>query len=153
MPPGRSPRARLKRDMSVAGKILRGCLIAIGLGILIWSGFEDRDASGAAMLGAISAAALTMFLLRARSHAKGASLPGALLIGALIGALASLLTAALMLFKNLRHAHVYPDFPPEMLLGILERLPHWTLAGALLGLGVALLSAQIHDRRRGQQGD
>ena len=62
-----------------------------------------------------------------------------MLSGALIGALTALATALLMLFKNLRHGHLFPDYPLDMLLDTLERLPYWSLAGALAGLGIGFL--------------
>ena len=67
------------------------------------------------------------------------NLESAVVAGAAFGALASLSTFALMLFKDLRHAHAFPDFPPHMLLGMLERLPVWALAGGLAGLGIGIL--------------
>ena len=88
---------------------------------------------------------MTMMVL---SRHKGSHnvLLGATLAGALIGASASAITAALMLFKDLRHAHPFPDFPPAMILGMLERLPPWMLAGALAGLGIALLLNLLRER-------
>lgn len=117
----------------------RFLLIICGAGILLWSGWEDYDASGAAMLGAMTAGALTMLLLSSRPGHSAITSSRAALAGALTGALASLIAAALMIFKDLRHAHPWPDFPPGMILGMLERLPPWALAGALAGLGLSLL--------------
>ena len=125
----------------------RGALIVAGLAILLWSGVEDRDASGAAALGVFTAIVLTMRLLGPAPEGKLRDMARASLGGALAGALAAVLAAALMLFKDLRHAHPFPDFPPAMLLGMLERLPAWALAGALAGLGLGLLRWQLMARR------
>jgi hypothetical protein len=43
-----------------------------------------------------------------------------------------------MFFKNARHSHLYPDYPPEQLLAMLGRAPIWMLAGAFLGLSLGL---------------
>ncbi len=123
----------------------RFMLILAGLGILLWSGWEDKDASGSAILGFFTASALTMFLLARRPGGGLRSRPRAALAGALTGALSSAIAAGLMIFKDLRHAHAFPDFPPAMILGMLERLPHWALAGALAGLGLSMLLHQKHD--------
>lgn len=122
-------------------KLRRAALLLIGLAILLWSGLEDKDVAAVVMLGALSSTTLTLWLL-SRIYAGLTDKPIAMaLAGALAGALASLCTAALMLFKNLRHAHVFPDYPAEMLLAVLERLPLWSIAGALAGLGIGLLLA------------
>lgn len=126
----------------------RFMLILAGLGILLWSGWEDRDASGATILGFLSASALTMLLLSMRPVESHAASPRAALAGALTGATTSLIASGLMIFKDLRHAHPFPDFPPAMILGMLERLPHWALAGALAGIGLRLLLHRDQDRRR-----
>ncbi len=131
-------------------KVWRSLLILAGVGILLWSGLEDKDASGAAAFGLITAVPLTMLLLRSRSPVKINVLVNSSLAGSLIGALASVIAAALMLFKDLRHAHPFPDFPPMMILGMLERLPHWTVAGALVGIGVGLLRYLLTDRQKKQ---
>jgi len=111
-----------------------------GCAIMLWSGIEDNDARAAAALGALSAASATLYLAGRQGLAwRGLSLKESTLSGLLLGALAALATTALMLFKNLRHAHIYPDYPAPMLLAMLERLPLWALAGALAGLGLGLL--------------
>ena len=110
--------------------------------MLLWSSLEDRDARAAALLGISVAIALTLQILGRLPSApfKPANNPGlAALAGLLCGALAPLVSAGLMLFKNLRHGHIYPDYPAPMLLAMLERWPQWTLAGALAGLGIGIL--------------
>ncbi len=58
--------------------------------------------------------------------------------GAIVGAVAPLMSFLLMLFKNVQHAHLTPDFPNETLLGILYRVPAWGIAGALFGIAAFL---------------
>ena len=113
-------------------------LVACGVAILLWSGVEDTGAEAVTMLGLLVALAATGMILPRALH----SLPYSIFAGAIFGALTSLSTTALMVFKDLRHAHPFPDYPPGMLLATLERLPAWALAGGLLALGCALLLRQ-----------
>ena len=129
----------MKRSAAVAEKLSRGSLLLIGLAILLWSGLEDSDATAVTALGALSSISLTLLLLSRLSAGQRVRSSHIALAGALAGALASLCIAALMLFKNLRHAHIFPDYPAEMLLVVLERLPLWAIAGGLAGLGIGLL--------------
>jgi hypothetical protein len=64
--------------------------------------------------------------------------PGAVALGAAVGLGASIATAALMFFKDARHAHLYPDYPAEQMGAVLQRAPGWALAGALFGLALSL---------------
>lgn len=63
--------------------------------------------------------------------------------GALIGAGSTLTTILLMFFKTALHSHLFPDYPLFLMLAMLERLPSWALAGALLGAGVSLLKRSL----------
>ncbi len=119
-------------------------LLFCGIAILLWSGVEDQDANAVALLGGLLALATTAMLMPRALHRLGSALRA----GAFFGALTSLSVFALMLFKDLRHAHAFPDYPPHMLLGALERLPTWALAGGLAGLGCGLLL-----RLRRQEGE
>src|SRR5690606_27152857 len=76
------------------------------------------------------------------------ALPGTLLTGACIGLGASVATVGLMFFKNARHAHVYLDFPPELMGAILQRAPLWALAGSFIGLGLTLAWMAFKDRKQ-----
>ena len=96
---------------------------------------EDNDASAVALLGALVALPVAAMLIP-RALDNLLSITAA---GAVYGALTSLSVFALMLFKDLLHAHAFPDYPPQMLLGILERMPAWALAGGLAGLGCGIL--------------
>lgn len=118
-------------------------VITLGIIILVWSGLEDNQVWGVALLGwVIAIVGIASFIL---SHYGGQTHPAKTLIklsplvGASIGASASLATTLLMIFKAIRHSHVFPDYPPQLILAILELLPIWTLSSGLIVLGLALL--------------
>lgn len=125
-------------------------LVITGIAVLLWSGLEDHDAVVVTVLGTLLATAAAVQLLdsrRFRVRARQRSLRQRLaLAGALAGTLASITTPLLMLFKDLRHAHVFPDYPPEMMLATLERMPSWALAGGLAGFGIGILLKLRQDR-------
>ncbi len=118
-------------------------MIVTGIAVLLWSSLEDNDAMLVTILGALLAIAATMTLFKLpflRARFPSDDLPKrATVAGALVGTLASVTTPLLMLFKDLRHAHVFPDYPPGMMLAMLERMPMWALAGGLAGFGFGLL--------------
>lgn len=140
--------AQSKRNSTRA----RHLLVIGGIAVLLWSGMEDNDARLVTMLGALFSAPIFLMLANSRYYpARLQSLSlakRAALFGALIGMLASLATPMLMLFKNLRHAHIFPDYPAGMMLATLERLPAWALAGGLAGFGVGVLLKLRRDWRR-----
>ena len=140
--------ARIKKHSARA----RHLLVVCGIAVLLWSGMEDSDARMVTLLGTLLAAAFGMLLIRSQrlpERLKRFSLPKrAALFGALIGALASVTTPLLMLFKDLRHAHAFPDYPAGMMLATLERMPAWALAGGLAGFGIGLLLKLGSDWRK-----
>lgn len=117
-------------------------VIVYGASALLWLQLEDNGALAVSLFGA--ALALLLALLWLSDHAGGTThtahlvLVGALLLGAVIGLGAALATAVLMLLKTGLHSHLFPDYPPGMILATLERAPVWMLAGALSGAGVVL---------------
>ena len=139
----RSGKSSANRKNAVSARLSRSLAIISGIAVLIWSGFEDQDAALVTILGALSATAMTMAIYDRRfirERLSGCALPiRAAFAGGLIGALASVATPLLMLFKDLRHAHIFPDYPPGMMLDTLSRLPTWALAGALAGFGIGSL--------------
>lgn len=110
--------------------------LAYGIVVFLWLTPEENSVISVTLLGvggALLAGLHLAYRLRPVRH-------GALIgIGALAGASASLITALLMFLKTAVHAHLFPDYPPLLLIGILERLPTWTVAGGLLGGALALL--------------
>ncbi len=104
-------------------------------------GFEDSTVWPVALLGAgVSVLAVLWWLLhRDRPGPIREALLLALVTGGMTGTGASLATAALMFFKNARHAHLFPDFPVGQIGGILQLAPVWGAAGALFYFGLAML--------------
>lgn len=118
-------------------------LLALALVVFIWSGIEDTDVITVTVLGVALSIAGVAWILGKRDLDQRWKRHGlvllAMMAGACAGALSSLMTVALMLFKDIRHGHVFPDYSPALMLAMLERLPIWTIAGALMGCGCALL--------------
>ena len=137
--------------------VFRLSLALLGIVVLLWSGVEDHDVITVAALGWLTSGLAMMHWLMSRFG--GRILDGAALLklapvaGAAAGAFASLTTILLMLFKDLRHAHAYPDYPPRLMLGILERLPIWSVAGGLAGLGLCLLAIWLRHKHFTDAGD
>lgn len=128
---------------------LRLWLVALAIIIFVWSGLEDHDVIGVTILGA--GLASTLFGWKLASRFKSSTRPWltiAAISGALIGALACLMTVALMVFKDLRHGHLFPDYPPKLILAMLERLPIWAIAGGLIGISIGLLLSVFSSRKQ-----
>lgn len=142
----------MKRQFKEKSNRSRHLLVMTGIAVLLWSGLEDNDAIAVTLLGSLLATTATLMLLDSQSFGatlRRLSLPKRMaLAGAFAGTLASVTTPLLMLFKDLRHAHVFPDYPPEMMLATLERMPFWALAGGLAGIGIGLLLTLRQERLR-----
>lgn len=122
---------------------LRLLLILYGGLLLLWLGSEDHAVLSTVLLaGGFSLLAVTQILC---TRIGGQDLPvrvwflALLLSGLLTGIAIPLGSTFLMFFKTAWHAHPYPDYEPEIMLAMLERLPVWALAGLLFGLALALL--------------
>lgn len=130
---------------------LRWNMIACAVVIFIWSTPEEDRPVFPALLGAWLAVSLLWRWLVSRY--AGHTLQGirlifsAALFGAVSGALSSVCAVLLMLFKDARHAHLFPDYPPAILGAMLARLPAWSLGGMLAAIGSALLLSALHRRR------
>lgn len=118
-------------------------IIALGIVILVWSGLEDNQVFGVVALGWIIAIVSVTNVIVSRyggqSYSSSIVKKFSPLVGASIGASASVITALLMILKTIRHSHVFPDYPPQMILAILERLPIWTLSAGFIGFGLSLV--------------
>lgn len=119
-------------------------IILLGIALFFWLGKEDNDVLGVTTLGLILAGTSVwrlIFLRRRLDFTASGKLSAhlGLLAGICVGALSSFFAALLMLLKDLRHGHIFPDYPPELIIATLERLPAWSLAGGLIGLGLSLL--------------
>lgn len=121
---------------------LRWLTLGYGILTLLWLSREDNDVAAAALLGCGLPVLLAAFEATGRLGGRLISrryvLAGGVALGALTGLATALSVAGLMLFKNALHSHFFLDYPPHIILGILQRAPVWTLAGALAGLGLAL---------------
>lgn len=115
---------------------LRLLIISASITVLLWSGLEDNQIFSVVILGwLVSILATTVFIMSRfgnLSITQSTLLKLSPLIGAIIGASASVSTALLMLFKDVRHAHTFPDYPPQMILDTITRLPLWALSSALI---------------------
>lgn len=124
------------------GRKARWIAILYGLLIFFWLSSEDNRIWPVTLLGAGAAVLIVAWMILSRWG--GQTIPARYvpvslaLFGLLTGLGASLITALLMLFKNARHGHIFPDYPPGLMGAILERGPLWALGGALAGLGVGL---------------
>lgn len=122
---------------------LRLILILYGGVLLLWLGTEDRALFSAVLLAVIFSLLLTAQIVWMRCGGTRYALRRWLLLCILTGLCAgvcSVVTStALMFLKNAWHAHPYPDYEPSVMLAMLARLPVWALAGALIGLALALL--------------
>jgi hypothetical protein len=122
---------------------LRTAALIWGVLTFLWLAPEDDSVLPVLLLGfSVSVLMVAWLVIRLNAapwmHSWGALLAAAV-FGALIGAGTSLSTVLLLLFKNARHAHLYPDYPPEILLETLARFPVWALAGGLIGIGLVCL--------------
>ncbi|MCU0463868.1 MAG: hypothetical protein MUF38_04815 [Anaerolineae bacterium] len=119
---------------------LRWALIGVGIVAVVWTGPEDDPVWLASLIGvALTGLGLAHWLtgVTAGREWVGRQIAGAWAgFGALTGGLGCTTTVLLMGFKDARHAHPFPDYPPELLAALLERTPVWALVGALIGLGV-----------------
>jgi hypothetical protein len=119
--------------------------LVIGLGILtfLWLSIEDTHTEPVALLG-IGLALLGIWSW-ATQQLKHTLIQGLhryvllMVLGGLTGLTSVMLTALLMFLKTAWHSHLFPDFPVAMMLAMLELAPIWSVAGVLLGLGLALL--------------
>jgi len=122
---------------------LRTISLIYGLLVFIWLSPEDNGVWPVALLGVGLAVLSLVWLIRRRlggsTFPTRYVAPGAVLSGGMAGLGGALATAGLMFFKNALHAHAFWDYPPAMVVAMLSRAPSWTLAGALVGLGVGLL--------------
>jgi hypothetical protein len=129
---------------------LRWLSILVGLCVFLWLGVEDTHTLPVALLG--SAAALCAVLMWVASQGgfqalSGSPAVGLVLMGGLVGALAALTTTVLMFVKTAWHSHIALDYPPLMMLAMLERAPVWALAGVFVGAAAAALWPLCNTRR------
>ena len=125
-------------------------MVGYGIILLVWLSLEDNGTFSVALLGTGATILYSTIWLLKRSGGQVLPLrlwlPGLILFGGIVGALSTLTTTLLMFFKTGWHGHEFADYPPQMLLAMLQRLPVWMLAGALIGLAVALIKVAFAPR-------
>jgi hypothetical protein len=122
-----------------SGRRTRWLATLCGVLIFLWLTPEDNHVEPVVALGTLTSV-MVVWLWSAGKTIPARWFPAvAALLGATTGLGASLITALLMLIKNVQHSHVFLDFPPGMIGAIIQRAPAWMLAGALIGIGLALL--------------
>lgn len=120
----------------------RWLVIACGVLLLMWLSREDNRVWPVTLLGL--SMTLLAITLRGLDHYGGRPLAARYLPvllslwGVLVGLGSSLTTASLMLLKSALHSHIVPDYPPGLMLAMLERAPIWALGGGLIGVALAL---------------
>jgi hypothetical protein len=117
--------------------------IAYGILVFVWFSPEDHQVWPVALLGT---GLVGLLLLRfTLQRLGGQAIPArqvlliAPLLGLITGAGACLMTVGLMFFKNALHNHIFLDYPPLLMLAMLERIVPWGAAGGLAGVGLALV--------------
>jgi len=125
--------------------------ILCGAVIFFWSGLEDNDLTLVSILALWLTISLTILwgigqFCHTPPHRQYLPML-AMMVGAGMGILMSINMAGLMLFKNLRHSHFFPDYPFEMMRDIIARAPFWALAGMFILLGLYLLTTIFIQKR------
>lgn len=134
------------------GRRIRLLVMGYGLIVLLWLSLEDNQTEPVVALGVVMAllgvALLCLNTMGGKTIQADYVLPSLVGAGIITGLGASVASAGLMFFKTALHAHLFPDYPPLMMLAVLERAPVWAVAGGLFGLGIGLAwSAFISARR------
>lgn len=127
--------------LPLPGRRTRLIALAYGMALFLWLSVEDDAVWPVTGFGLGLASLIIVLTLLDKLGGRVISVRriplAGMLLGALIGLATSLITAGLMFFKNAVHAHIFPDYPPGLMLSMIERAPVWSLAGGLLGLGLA----------------
>lgn len=112
---------------------------------MIWLSTESAHVGLTALLGC--GLALMIVILGVLRWLGGRDLNlmrgWSVLFGIITGGLTPLTTFFLMLFKNVQHSHIVPDFSNEVMWEVLTRTPAWALAGGLVGGALLLLGLAV----------
>jgi hypothetical protein len=137
--------------LPVPGRRLRWLSLGYGGVLFVWLALEDVSVWPVTLIG--SGLAVLICLLWALNKIGGQRLavrwvpPLFASLGLVMGLGSSILVVALMFFKNARHSHIFPDYPPAMMLAMLQRAPLWAAAGGLVGLSLGLGWLAVHRER------
>ena len=127
----------------VRNRRLRWLALTYGAIVILWLSREDNDVVEVTILGCgLSLLLLTLVVtgqFGGRHISPRLVVTGGVMFGLLAGLGTAVVTTMLMLFKNALHAHLFLDYPPPIMFGILQRAPAWMLVGALTGLSVGLV--------------
>jgi hypothetical protein len=122
------------------GRWSRWLALAYGGTLLAWLSTEDVTVWPVTLLGCCAAILIAILSVLGKLGSRQLTVREMLLLaflsGVAIGTASSVIVAVLMFFKNAWHAHVFPDYPPEMMLAVLARAPTWAAAGGVMGLGL-----------------
>ena len=116
--------------------------VLLGVMILLWLSFEDRDERRAVFL-AVLLSTLGAVATRMR-FSKRIYGYWYLLLGVVFGFLVPMLAVLLMVVKTGLHGHSVPDFTLAQISAVLRLIPVWSVVGLLVGGAAALF-----DRTRG----
>jgi hypothetical protein len=129
--------------LPILGRWSRLLALGYGIALFLWLSVEDVATWPAVLFGTGLSSLIIVLLTLDKIGGRWLAARYVPVIGFLLGAGAglgtSIATAVLMFFKNARHAHIFPDYPPGMMLAILERAPLWGIAGSLAGLSLGLM--------------
>ncbi len=127
----------------------RNIALLYGAILFVWIRIEDFQTLPVVIFGTTFSLLLLLNWVVHQFGGKVISVRYLPIVGGLFGAVwglsAVITTTLLMFFKTASHSHMFPDYPPLLMLAMLERIPAWMLAGALVGLGGTLLWMALHD--------
>lgn len=114
-----------------------------GLVWFFWIGYEDRGLVAVLIVAAVIAVpvgfeAYVRWRVKLGVSFRQSTLRGAL-AGTLSGALVGIIAILIALMKVSLHQHVPPDFSSGDILGLLNRIPVWSIAGLLIGSSLAMI--------------
>ena len=136
--------------MTVPSKTLGWRLLSLMVGglLFIWLTLEDTQLLPIILLVLLATSIWVLNPLMQRFAGQSISptkfILAMALLGALIGAGTVILTTIMMFLKTAWHSHLFPDYPAPMMVAMFQRLPLWTVAGALLGISFGLYSWAIY---------
>jgi hypothetical protein len=129
--------------LPIRSRRLRWLTLGYGLVVFLWISPEDNRVTPVAVLGLGLSALLVILAITGKAGGRQIParyvIPGGVVLGAIMGVGAAITTTGLMLIKNGLHAHLFLDYPPGLMLAILERAPGWGVAGGLIGLSLAFI--------------